>query len=180
MPQLPLPGRLHIGAILVLAILAAAFWWGRSRSAFLVDVAGRRPVLAARAGLPPSRAVLSALLVSGAAAGLAGWMQVAGVTQRLEPDVSGGIGFAGLAVAVLGRGNPIGIGIAAIAYASLGTGADGVQIATGTVPTSIGTVAQGVLLLAAALALAASRFDLPRTVSAPAEPSSAARPEGVS
>jgi len=99
------------------------------------------------------------MLVSGAAAGLAGWMQVAGVTQRLEPDVSGGIGFAGLAIAVLGRGNPIGIAIASVLYASLGTGASGVQIATGTTPASIGTVSQGVLLLCAALALGATRFN---------------------
>lgn len=157
LPQLPLPGRLHIGAIVVIVILLLALWWGFSRSAFRIDVFGQRPVLAARLGLTPARAVLSTMLISGAAAGLAGWMQVAGVTQRLEPDVSGGIGFAGLAVAVLGRGNPIGIALAAIVYASLGTGADGVQLATGTTPASIGTVSQGVLLLAAALALAASK-----------------------
>ena len=129
-------------------------------------------MLASRLGLTPTRAVLSTMLVSGAAAGLAGWMQVAGVTQRLEPDISGGIGFAGLAVAVLGRGNPIGILVAAIVYSSLGTGASGVQIATGTVPSSIGTITQGVLLLAAALVLAAPRIVRrahPAPVAAPVE-----------
>src|ERR1019366_2397168 len=120
LPQLPLPGQLHIGVILVVAT-----WWRSTRSAFLIDVFGQRPVLAARLGLTPARAVLATMLVSGATAGLAGWMQVAGVTQRLEPDVSGGIGFAGLAVAVLGRGNPIGIAVASVLYASLGTGASG-------------------------------------------------------
>ena len=172
LPQLPVPGRLHIGAILVLVLFALAIWWNRSRSAFVVGVFGRRSVLASRLGLTPTRAVLSTMLVSGAAAGLAGWMQVAGVTQRLEPDISGGIGFAGLAVAVLGRGNPIGILVAAIVYSSLGTGASGVQIATGTVPSSIGTITQGVLLLAAALVLAAPRIVRrahPAPVAAPVE-----------
>jgi simple sugar transport system permease protein len=155
LPMLPVPGRIHVGILLVAVVLVGAWWWSRSRNAFVLEVYGSRPLLAARLGLTPRRAVLTAMIVSGATAGLAGWMQVAGVTQRLEPDVSAGIGFAGLAVAVLGRGNPLGIAIAAVVYASLGTGAAGVQIATGTVPNAIGTVTQGVLLLTAALALAA-------------------------
>lgn len=163
LPMLRVSGRIHIGIVIVAVILALAWWWSRSRSAFVLDVYGSRPVLAARLGLTPTRAVLGSMLVSGAAAGIAGWMQVAGVTQRLEPDVSSGIGFAGLAVAVLGRGNPLGIAIAAIVYASLGTGAAGVQIATGTTPAAIGTVTQGILLLAAALALAAMRIPPART-----------------
>ncbi|MCU1530319.1 MAG: hypothetical protein JWP75_4082 [Frondihabitans sp.] len=156
-PLLPVPGQLHWGAVVVLVILVGSFWWMRSRGAFLVEVYGQRPVLAARLGLTPTRAVLSTMLVSGAAAGLAGWMQLAGVNDRLVPSVSGGIGFAGLAVAVLGRGNPFGILAAAIVYSSLTTGADGVQLATGNTPASIGTVTQGVLLLAAGLALAVSQ-----------------------
>lgn len=155
LPQLPLPGRLHIGVIVVVIIVALALWWGRGRQSFLVGVYGQRPLLAARLGLTPTRAVLSTMLVSGAAAGLAGWMQLAGVDGRLQPGVSAGVGFAGIAVAVLGRGNPLGIVVAGIAYASLTTGAGGIQIATGTTPASIGTVSQGVLLLAAALIIAA-------------------------
>lgn len=155
LPQLPLPGRLHAGVILVVIIVALALWWSRGRGAFLIGIYGQRPVLAARLGLTPAKAVLSTMLVSGAAAGLAGWMQLAGVDERLQPGVSAGVGFAGIAVAVLGRGHPLGIVIAGIVYASLTTGATGVQIATGTTPASIGTVAQGVLLLAAALVIAA-------------------------
>ncbi|SEB08197.1 ABC transporter permease [Leifsonia sp. 21MFCrub1.1] len=158
LPMLPVAGRIHIGIVLVAVLLVALWWWSRTRQAFVLDVYGSRPLLAARLGLTPRRAVLTAMIVSGATAGLAGWMQVAGVTQRLEPDVSSGIGFAGLAVAVLGRGNPIGIALAAVVYASLGTGAAGVQIVTGTVPTAIGTVTQGILLLTAALALAAVKI----------------------
>jgi simple sugar transport system permease protein len=157
-PLLPVPGQLHLGAVLVLVVIVAAVAWNRTRGAFLIEVYGQRPILAARLGLTPTRAVVSTMLVSGVAAGLAGWMQLAGVVGRLTPGVSAGIGFAGLAVAVLGRGNPIGILVAAILYSSLTTGANGVQITTGTTPASIGTVTQGVLLLAAGLALASGRF----------------------
>ncbi|NEM91500.1 ABC transporter permease [Galbitalea soli] len=157
-PLLPVQGQLHWGTALVLVLVVAAVIWNRSRGAFLIEVYGQRPILAARLGLTPTRAVVSTMLVSGVTAGLAGWMQLAGVAGRLGPGVSAGIGFAGLAVAVLGRGNPIGILIAAILYSSLTTGANGVQVATGTTPASIGTVTQGVLLLAAGLALASGRF----------------------
>jgi simple sugar transport system permease protein len=90
-PHLPMPGGLQAGVIVAVAVVIAAVWWNRSRSAFLVDVHGRRPVLAARMGLSPGRAVLWSMLV------------------------------------------------------------------TGTIPTSIGTVSQGLLLLAAALAIAAGQ-----------------------
>lgn len=161
LPLLPVPGQLHWGALLVLVLVAAFAVWGRGRSAFLIDVYGQRPVLAARLGLTSTRAVVSTMAISGATAGLAGWMQLAGVDGRLDPSVSAGIGFAGLAVAVLGRGNPFGIVVAAILYSSLKTGADGLQLLTQSTPASIGTVTQGVLLLAAGLALAARRFQSP-------------------
>jgi general nucleoside transport system permease protein len=154
LPQLPVPGRLHAGAPLALVSVAVALWWRRTTSAFLVDVAGERPELAARCGLPRDRAVLMTMMVSGAAAGLAGWMQIAGVDGRLQPGTTDSIGFAGVAVAVLGRGHPLGILVAALLYASLTTGANGLEMLTGSVPASIGTVAQGVVLLSAALATA--------------------------
>jgi len=157
LPQLPVPGRLHDAVPLVLALVLLALWWGRTRGAFLVDVAGRRPDLAARCGLPRDRAVLLTMLASGAAAGLAGWMQLAGVDGRLQSGAADSIGFAGVAVAVLGRGKPIGILGAAVLYASLTTGANGLEMLTGTTPAAIGTAAQGIVLLSAALAVARKR-----------------------
>ncbi|ALG13321.1 hypothetical protein AOZ06_46455 [Kibdelosporangium phytohabitans] len=156
-PRLPVPGRLHVAALVVLGIVLVALWWHHSRIAFIVDVHGQRPWLAARLGVSPASIVLSTTAVSGAAAGLAGWMQLAGVDGRLHPGISAGIGFSGLVVAVLGRNHPVGIVVAAIAFASLTTGASGVQIATGTIPASIGTVAQAVLLLAVSVAVVLTR-----------------------
>ncbi|UCR88561.1 ABC transporter permease [Mycetocola spongiae] len=157
LPQLPVAGRLHAGLLLVLLIIAVALYLGRGKRRFLLDVYGQRPLLAARAGLGQTRAVLGTMLVSGAFAGLAGWMQLMGVDERLQPGVSAGIGFAGIAVAVLGRYHPLGILAAAVVYASLTTGANGIQVATGSTPAAVGTVSQGILLLAAALILAVPR-----------------------
>lgn len=179
LPQLPVPGRLHAGILILLIIVAVAVYLGRGKRRFLQDVYGQRPLLAARAGYDQTRAVFGTMLVSGAFAGLAGWMQLAGVDERLQPGISAGIGFAGIAVCVLGRGAPLGILAAAIAYASLTTGANGIQVATGTTPAAIGTVSQGILLLAAALIIAipvVRRTRKPATGSA-AQPGNAAPTE---
>ncbi len=155
-PFLPVPGRLTAAALLVLVLVAVGFWWHHSRAARLLDVFAENKWLAARLGLSPARAILTTTAVSGAAAGLAGWMQVAGPDGRLTPGVAGGIAFNGLVVAVLGGNRPVRIVVAGLIMASLITGADGVQLLSGT-PSSIGVVTQGILLLAVALALALTR-----------------------
>ncbi|MFT4043271.1 MAG: ABC transporter permease [Gordonia sp. (in: high G+C Gram-positive bacteria)] len=151
LPQLPVGGHLHAGVILVAGIIAAMGWFTHTKWVFLLDVHRHRPSLAARAGMSSGRAVIIAFVVSGACAGIAGWLQLVGVSGRLEPNISAGLGFSGVAVAVLGRFNPLGVTVAGLFYASLGTGSAGIQFATGTTPAAIGTVAQGILLLTAAL-----------------------------
>lgn len=151
-PALPVPGRLSGAVLLALVLVLPAMWWHRSRPAFLLDVYRTRPWLAARHDVGPARAIVTTTVISGAAAGLAGWTQLAGVDGRLHLGISGGIGFSGLVVLVLGRSRPLPIVFAAILYASLKTGADGVQIATG-IPAAIGSVTQAVVLTAAALAV---------------------------
>ncbi|RSM80573.1 hypothetical protein DL991_10710 [Amycolatopsis sp. WAC 01375] len=151
-----LPGRFSTAVLLVLVVLAMAMWWYRSRAARLVDIYAQRPWLAARAGVVSSRTVLSATCASGAAAGLAGWIQLAGVEGVLHGGISGGIGFTGLVVAILGRGRPILTVLAGLGVASLTTGAAGVELATG-VPSAIGQISQAVLLVTASLAIVVVR-----------------------
>jgi simple sugar transport system permease protein len=94
------------------------------------------------------------MVASGMAAGLAGWVQLAGVQGRLYTSVAGGIGFTGLLVAVLGGLRPLGICAAALFFGVLATGADGLQTGTG-VPASVAQVVQGIFILAIAVASAA-------------------------
>ncbi len=156
-PFLPLPGRLTAGAFVVVALLAAGIWWHRTRAARILDIFAEDRWLAARLGLTPTNAILGSVAVSGAAAGLAGWMQVAGPDGRLTPGIAGGIAFTGLVVAVLGRNRPVPILVAGLIIASLTTGANGIQLLSSTTPAAIGVVTQGVLLVTVALAIALSQ-----------------------
>lgn len=153
-PKVLAQARLHWGLVVVMIALTLFAWWVRSARGFAHDVFGARPDLGRRIGVAPFRAIVLTMMVSGAAAGIAGWVQVAGVQGRLYTSVAGGIGFNGVVVAILGGLDPLGILAAAAFFAMLATGAEGVQ-ASLSVPASIATVIQAVLLIAVALAAAA-------------------------
>ncbi len=153
-----IPGtRAHWGIVLVIVIAIGFFLWRRSPASIRLTVFVSRPKLALRLGATRSRTVYSTMLVSGVGAGVVGWIQVAGVNDRLLNSVSGGVGFSGLAVALLGGLAPIGIVLAALFFSALTAGAVGMQSATGTVPSSIAEVIKGVLLIGVACIAAYQR-----------------------
>ena len=153
-PKLVDGTRLHWGAFAVLLGAAALAYWIRSARGLGFDVFATHRDLAARMGVRDGTAVIGTMLVAGAAAGLAGWIQVAGLQGTLYPSVAGGLGFTGVLVALLGGLRPFGIVIASFVMAILTTGSNGLQTDTG-VPSSIAVVAQGLVLLGAALVFAA-------------------------
>jgi simple sugar transport system permease protein len=126
-------------------------------------------------GLTNARAVITTMLFSGAVAGLAGWLQVTGVAQILYPTVAGGLGFAGVLVALLGRLRPLGILVAAIFFGALENGADGLQAGTG-VPSAIAIVIEGLVLLVAALTFAGQAKKRAAASAPPAESAAAVTP----
>jgi simple sugar transport system permease protein len=153
-----LPGtRAHWGILLVIVIAVVFFLWRRSAASTRLTVFATRPKLALRLGATRSRTIYSTMLVSGLGAGVVGWIQVAGVNDRLLNSVTGGVGFSGLAVALLGGLAPIGILLAALFFSALTAGAAGMQSATGTVPSSIAEVIKGVLLIGVACIAAYQR-----------------------
>lgn len=153
-PKLVDGTRLHWGILAVILGAGALAYWIRSARGLGYDIFSTHRDLAARMGVRESTAVIGTMLVSGAAAGLAGWIQVTGLQGILYPSVAGGLGFTGVLVALLGGLGPLGIVIGSFVMAVLITGSNGLQTDTG-VPASIAVIAQGVLLLGAALVFAA-------------------------
>jgi ABC-type uncharacterized transport system permease subunit len=147
--------RLHWAALAVPLLALGLGWWLRTRHALGAGLLATNPLLGRRIGLSPYRTTLGVFLFSGAIAGLAGWMQVAGVAGTLYPSVAGGIGFAGIMIALLGGLNPVGVLVAALLFAGLQTGASGLQAETG-VPSALSTIIEGAVLLCGALAFSLS------------------------
>lgn len=111
-----------LNAAFLLAILASVLVWlliYRSRLGYALRTVGANPRAALYAGLSPERLTMIAMAISGAlAAGLA-INEVMGVQHRLLLEFTAGYGFVGIAVALMGRGHPLGIGLAAILFGML-------------------------------------------------------------
>jgi len=145
-PRLMAGSRVHIG--LLIALAGAALLWlflFRSRAGFAQQVAGLAPAAARYAGFSSRRALWTALLVSGGAAGLAGALEVAGPIGQLTPYVPAGYGFAAIIVAFVGRLHPVGMVLSAILMSMFYIGGELAQSRLG-LPKSLTGVFQGLLL----------------------------------
>jgi general nucleoside transport system permease protein len=139
-------GRATI-ALPIALILAALSWFFSSKTfaGYRMLVSGLAPAAAAYAGFSEKRNIWLALLISGAAAGLAGVCEVAGPIGRLQPSISPGYGFAAIIVAFVGRLHPLGIVLASLLMALLYLGGESVQLSL-QLPAAITGLFQGTLL----------------------------------
>lgn len=145
-PTLIEGSRLHAGTFLALiVVIAATVMLGRTIKGFEIRVVGAAPKAARFAGFNANQLVLFTFAVSGALAGLAGIIEVAGPVGHLQPGISPGYGFTAIIVAFLGRLNPIGILIAGLFLALTFIGGEGAQISM-KLPLDLTKVFQGILL----------------------------------
>jgi simple sugar transport system permease protein len=146
MPLLIEGGRLHLGSILALLVVAAAaVLLGRTLKGFEIRVVGAAPRAARFGGFNANRLIVVTFAISGALAGLAGIIEVSGPIGHLQPGISPGYGFTAIIVAFLGRLNPIGILVAALFLALTFIGGEQAQIAL-KIPLDVTKVFQGILL----------------------------------
>jgi len=104
------------------------------------------------------------LLLSGGLAGLAGAVEIAASTGRLQSGLSPGYGFMAILVAWLAAGHPLGILVASVLYAGLQNGGFALQVAG--IPPSITVVLQAVLVLAALAVVGLGRYRIKRVAPA--------------
>jgi general nucleoside transport system permease protein len=145
-PRLMDGSRMSIGLLLGLAGVAGLWvFLFRTRAGFAQLVGGLAPAAARYAGFSSRRALWTALLISGGAAGLAGALEVAGPIGLLTPYVPAGYGFAAIIVAFVGRLHPVGIIFSAVLMSMFYIGGELAQSRMG-LPKSITGVFQGLLL----------------------------------
>jgi general nucleoside transport system permease protein len=145
-PRLMAGSRVSVG--LLLALLGVAGLWVflfRTRAGFAQQVGGLAPAAARYAGFSSRKALWTALLASGGAAGLAGALEVAGPIGQLTPYVPAGYGFAAIIVAFVGRLHPVGMVFSAILMSMFYIGGELAQSRLG-LPKSLTGVFQGLLL----------------------------------
>ena len=146
--RLPMLGdTLHAGVLVaVVAVPAAWLVLYRTTLGFRWRAAGENFLATRVAGLSPARATMSAMLVSGALAGLAGGIEVSGVTGRLYEQFSGGQGYTAIAVALLARLHPGGIAASALFFGALAAGSGAMQRSAGVSAVFVSVVQATVIL----------------------------------
>ena len=152
--------RVHTG--LLYAIGLAALLWALlkySTFGFAVRAVGANARGAAFVGVPVTRTTIAVALLSGALAGLAGAIEVAGRTAYVTLDMSPGYGYSGIVIAMLAALNPLAVVGAAIFVAGVLVGADSMSRGV-AVPTYIADVIVAISLLSMLVATAFARYRL--------------------
>lgn len=152
--------RLHTGLLFGLA-LAAMLWalFKYSVPGFDIRATGANPRAAAFAGVPAMATTVWVAMLSGALAGLAGAIEVAGRTSYVTMDMSPGYGYSGIVIAMLAGLHPLGVVAASIFVAGILVGADTMSRAVG-VPTYIADVIVATSLIAVLVATLLTQYRL--------------------
>ncbi len=140
--------------ILVVAIVVGILYHlfiNRSRLGFDVRATGMNPLAAKVGGVPSKKMILLAMGLSGVVAGLVGLPDLLSKSHSYDQGFTKLRGFAGIAVALLGRNHPGGMVGAALLFAFLNTSSGVLQISK-TASSEIVTIMQGIILLAAVVA----------------------------
>lgn len=152
--------RIHSG--LLLAVVLAVLVWLLLRHTVLgfdIRALGANARAAAFAGVPVTRTVVLVALLSGALAGLAGAIEVAGRTGYVTLDMSPGYGYSGIVIAMLAALHPLGVIAASVFVAGVLVGADSMSRAIG-VPTYMADVIVAASLLAVLVATLFTQYRL--------------------
>ncbi|MBT3313999.1 MAG: ABC transporter permease [Anaerolineae bacterium] len=146
------PTRLHLGFIIAiaLAILVYILLW-RTTLGYRIRAVGQNPHASRYGGIRVRRRIVTALLLSGALAGIAGAIQVYGVNYRMITDGSstgftGGAGFNGIVAALFGQLHPIGTIPASIFFGALLVGANKMQRAV-QIPSALIGALNGLVVI---------------------------------
>jgi len=150
--------RVHSGLLWGLG-LALAVWALMKYTVLGFDIraVGANARAAAFAGVPVTRTVVLVAMLSGALAGLAGAIEVAGRTGYVTLDMSPGYGYSGIVIAMLAALHPLGVVLASIFVAGVLVGADSMSRAIG-VPTYIADVIVAASLLSVLVATLLTQY----------------------
>lgn len=137
----------HIG--IILAFIAVPIVWfllNRMTIGFQIRAVGANPDASRYAGMKPRRLITLTMSVAGMLAGLAGTIDILGVTHQMPASYSTSVGFDAITVALLGRSHPVGIMLSALLFGALRAGAGPMQIQAG-VPRELVDLLEAIILL---------------------------------
>jgi simple sugar transport system permease protein len=150
----------------------------KSRFGYDLRSSGINPSAANASGVDPKNMIIKTMLISGGLAGLVGVSQLLGFYHQYPQDFPGGYGFAGIAVALLGRNHAVGMAFGALLFGFMNRAS--LILDLRDVPKEIVTIIQGIVVLAVVIVYEViSRYVQRRTVAAAARATEADEAAGV-
>ncbi|MFM2276710.1 MAG: hypothetical protein RIT12_106 [Actinomycetota bacterium] len=141
------PGTPIYGFFFISIVIGIAYWFllNRTRFGFDLRATGKSATAARTSGVQSNRMIVVTMLLSGAVAGLVGLPYLLGDTGSYTLQFPTDWGFTGIAIALLGRNNPLGIALGAILWAFLDISSG--QLILEGVPREISTIMQGLIVI---------------------------------
>lgn len=148
LPFIPADVKLNVSFLIaiLMCVLVYGFLW-KTKWGYELRAVGENPSAAEYGGISPKKQIIIAMTISGALAGMVAIGEVMGTRYLYYHEFSGGVGFLGIAVALLGRNHPLGIFIAAIFFAILLRGGIFVDAFTRYVSKDLVEVLQAIIIL---------------------------------
>jgi simple sugar transport system permease protein len=143
-------GRSPLNLAFVWALICCvAFWFyvWHTRWGYRLRALGFNEEAAVYGGISPSQTIVLTMLISGALSGFVALNEIMGVQHRLLLNFTGGAGFVGIAVALMGRNHPVGIFLAAILFGALYQGGSEVSFEIPQLTREMIVVIQGMIIL---------------------------------
>jgi len=147
LPVMAAGNKVHIGIVIALVLVVVVHLaLNRTRWGFRISVAGGNAEAARRAGLNVGLLVVSALMIGGALAGMAGMIHFAGVEYKLRPGFGNQLGYTSFLACWLARHQPFPIVVAAFVFAALSVAGDSLQLDSGLPGSSVNVLTALILL----------------------------------
>ncbi|MGI9437517.1 MAG: ABC transporter permease, partial [Geminicoccaceae bacterium] len=140
------PLNLAFIVALIAAVLVWLFVW-KTKWGYAVRVVGQNESAAVYGGISPAKQIMLAMTISGALAAGVALNELMGAQHRLILNFTGGFGFVGIAVALMGRNHPVGIILAAILFGALYQGGSELSFDMPRISRDIVVVIQGLVIL---------------------------------
>jgi len=150
LPPLALGGYAPLNLAFAFALAAAAAVWvlvWRTPWGYGLRVVGASAEVAAYAGIDQGRRIIAAMALSGALAAGVAANELLGALHKLQLGFTGGYGFTGIAVALMGRNHPAGVLLAALLFGALAQGGAELSFEMPAVPSELVVAIQGLVIL---------------------------------
>ena len=142
--------RSPLNLAFIIALIAAAMFWvfiWKTKWGYALRVVGRNEQAAVYGGISPARQIMLAMAISGALASGVALNEIMGSQHRLILGFTGGFGFVGIAVALMGRNHPVGIILAALLFGALYQGGSELSFDMPRISRDMVVVIQGLVIL---------------------------------